>query len=544
MNFEYKSQSEDLGKIQTRLDAQSPVMNSDEVVSTLANHLDIESRARLLQWPNPTPLPNNLPPVEPFDFKLLPEDLRPWAEDICERMQCPPDYVGVAMMVGLATVIGRRIGIRPQSLTDWTEVPNLWGMIVGRPGAMKSPAIEAALSPLHHLGDIANQNYQEEFDEFRIKAKASKIHSEEAEKRARAEIKKTPDADISKFLNVEEAEEPRLKRYIVNDSSAAALGEIHRHNQNGLLVHRDELVSLLKSLDRDDNAEARGFYLTGWNGNSSYTFDRIGRGLNLHIPAICLSMLGGTQPGRISEYVNNAIKGGSADDGLMQRFGLLVWPDVEGKWINVDRQPDNEAKRKAFEVFERLAAMQPEQYGAKQDTNWNGEPAGIPFLRFLQEAGEAFLEWRTKLETRLRSSELHPAMESHLAKYRKLVPGLSLIIHLAEGGVGDVSLNATIKALAWSEYLESHARRVYASVSNPQISAAEQIIKRIKNGDIPESFAAWNIWRSGWASLSDKNNVKDALELLVELNWLDVYEQKTNGRTATVYEVNPKVTKL
>jgi hypothetical protein len=48
-------------------------------------------------------------------------------------------------------------------------------------------------------------------------------------------------------------------------------------------------------------------------------------------------MLGSTQPGRISEYLLQAIRGGRGDDGLIQRFGLLVWPDISGEWKHVDR---------------------------------------------------------------------------------------------------------------------------------------------------------------------------------------------------------------
>jgi hypothetical protein len=89
---------------------------------------------------------------------------------------------------------------------------------------------------------------------------------------------------VAKENDEEPPEKPILKRYVANDTTAAALGELHRQNPNGVLVHRDEAVSLLRSLDREENSEARGFYLTGWNGNSPYTFDRIIRGLNLHIP--------------------------------------------------------------------------------------------------------------------------------------------------------------------------------------------------------------------------------------------------------------------
>ena len=127
---------------------------------------------------------------------------------------------------------------------------------------------------------------------------------------------------------------------MTNDSSMAALAELLRHNPNGLLVHRDELVSLLRMLDQEENAEARAFFLTGWNGDSSYTTDRIARGMNLHVEAVCLSLLGSTQPARITEYVATAVRGGAGDDGMLQRFGLIVWPDIGGEWVNVDRAPE------------------------------------------------------------------------------------------------------------------------------------------------------------------------------------------------------------
>ena len=120
----------------------------------------------------------------------------------------------------------------------------------------------------------------------------------------------------------DDAPEPTLRRYIANDTNVASLGVLLQQNTNGLLVFRDELVSLLAHLDQEKNASERGFYLTAWSGKSSYTFDRIGRGLHLHIDAPGLSMLGSTQPGIISQYLSRAVRGGRGDDGLIQRFGL------------------------------------------------------------------------------------------------------------------------------------------------------------------------------------------------------------------------------
>jgi len=492
-------------------------------------------------WPDPQPLPDGLLPVMAFDFALLPDTLEPWARDICERVQCAPDYVAAAIMAGLGSIIGRKLGIRPQARTDWTVTPNQWALVVGRPGVLKSPALEAALSPIKRLAAVATEAHKVEIEQHRIAVRVSKLAAEEGEKSARKLLGKLPGADVSHLLGTEEPEAPALRRYIAVDSNAASLGELHRQNHNGLLVHRDELVSLLRSLDREDQAEARGFYLTGWNGDSSYTFDRIGRGLNLHIPAVCLSLLGSTQPGRIAEYIRHAVRGGAGDDGLIQRFGLLVWPDTGGDWQNVDRWPDGIAKKEAHRVFEYLDKFDPATIGVLQDTDHDGEPDGMPYLRFDDAALGLFLEWRTDLEARLRGGELHPALESHLAKYRKLVPSLALILHLAGNGTGPVSERATLQALAWAEYLETHARRAYGSVTMPEVATAKAILSRIRKGDLKREFSSRDVWRPGWAMLSDSEQVADALRLLVDYDWLTTTTRTdTGGRPATTYSVNPR----
>jgi len=505
--------------------------------SLMPAHVEIDSPS----WPAPQPLPNGLLPVAAFDYALLPDTLTPWTRDICERVQCAPDFVAAAIMAGLGSIVGRKLGIRPQARTDWTVTSNQWAILVGRPGVLKSPAIEAALAPIKRLAAMATEAYQAEMEQHRIAQRVAKLAAEEGEKSARKLLAKLPGADVSHLLGTEEPEAPALRRYVAVDSNAASLGELHRQNHNGLLVHRDELVSLLRSLDREDQAEARGFYLTGWNGDSSYTFDRIGRGLNLHIPAVCLSLLGSTQPGRIAEYIRHAVRGGAGDDGLIQRFGLLVWPDTGGEWRNVDRWPDGTAKKEAHRVFEYLDKIDPAAIGAGQDTDHEGEPEGIPYLRLDDAALGLFLEWRTDLEARLRAGDLHPALESHLAKYRKLVPSLALIMHLANNGTGPVTERATLQSLAWAEYLETHARRAYGSVTAPEVGAAKAIISRIRKGDLKREFSSREVWRPGWAMLSERDQVADALRLLVDFDWLAMTTKTdTGGRPATTYTANPR----
>ncbi len=72
-----------------------------------------------------------------FDPEMLPEALRPWVMDIANRMQCPTDFPAVGALVALSSLIGARAVVAPKARDDWRVVPNLWGMIVGRPAVMK-----------------------------------------------------------------------------------------------------------------------------------------------------------------------------------------------------------------------------------------------------------------------------------------------------------------------------------------------------------------------------------------------------------------------
>jgi hypothetical protein len=489
---------------------------------------------------DPVPLPGELSPVEPFDYALLPNALRPWVADIAERVSCPPDFVAVPAMLALASVIGRKVAVRPQQHSDWTVIPNLWGVIIGRPGAMKSPAMMQATAPLKRLAARAQEEYDAAMREWTQAQRMRELQGDAAEKKARALLAKDPSADVRHLLGTgEEDAAPTLRRYSTSNATMEAMGELLRQNPQGLLLERDEIMGLLRDLDREDKADHRAFLLESWDGNGSFTFDRIGRGFNLRIPHMCLSVIGTTQPGRIRDYLQDALNGTAADDGLIQRFSMAVWPDQTSEWINVDQWPDTAAKREAWAVFDRLDKLAPHEIGAAQDVDLDGLPDGPPYLRLGDAALGLFVEWRTELERRLRSGELHPAIESHLSKYRKLVPALALICHLADDGRGPVSEPAMLRALGWATYLESHAMRIYGGAVSREIDAARAILRRIKRGDLPrDGFGSRDVWRPNWSGLADREIVQGALNYLVDMGWLVETRQPTAGRPLTIYRLN------
>jgi hypothetical protein len=493
-------------------------------------------------WPEPVPLPSPLPSVAAFDPAILPAEFRAWIVDIAERMQCPMDFPAVAAMIAAAGVIGRKVGIRPKRRDDWLVVPNLWGILIGRPSMMKSPPLREVMRPVKQLIMAADANHAAVLSEHREEAQELMLRKAALESSVKAKLRKSGDAadeleelkEIASRLNA--APVPR-RRYVVNDATVQALSEVLATNPNGVILVRDELIGFLKSLETESQQAARAFYLEAWDGNGSYESDRIGRG-NTRVHAVCLSLVGTCQPGPLGEYLSQAVRGGVGDDGLMQRFQLAVWPDDPGPWVNIDRFPDSNARNRAFAVFDRLDRIDAKAIGAGSDTF---DESSIPYLRFDEDAYQQFVDWMTERENRLRSGAESPAIESHLTKYRSLIPSIALVCHLVDGGTGAVPLPALEQAIAWGDYLESHARRIYAQGCEPGLPAATSLATRLVTEKLESGFTLRDVYRRGWSGLTTKEDVLTAVNVLIDLDWLRPESLPTGGAPKTVYHVNPKV---
>ena len=135
---------------------------------------------------------------------------------------------------------------------------------------------------------------------------------------------------------------------------------------------------------------------------------------------------------------------------------------------------------------------------------------------------------------------MHASLESHLAKYRKLVPSLALINHLADGGQGPVTEIAVLRGLSFAEYLESHAQRAYGSGLEVEAATAKAILARIRRGDLQGEFNVRDVQRKDWSNLSDRDQIAAGLDLLDDLHWVRSRKLETGGRPKLIYAINPK----
>jgi putative DNA primase/helicase len=443
-------------------------------------------------------------------------------------------------MVALSSLIGARAVIQPKEKDDWQVVPNLWGAVVGRPGVKKSPALNEALKPLRQLEADEIKKWQIEHHEWTMNCKVAEFMDEakvKKAKRAPNAASKSPEEVRALLTESVASEEPAARRFMVNDATVEKLGELMQKNEWGTLAYRDELYGLLTSLDRSGQEGSRSFYLTSYDGNQGYTFDRIGRG-TVHIPRLCLAMIGGIQPGRIQEYVRGAVTGGNADDGLLQRFSMAVWPDVARAYVHVDQTPDLAARDSAWSIFNRLGELLPDD-------------GGLPAVwRFTPSAQILFVDWLVEFEQEIRGDGLHPAMIAHLSKYRKLIPAVALVCAMCDepDGKNLVAEEHLLRALKWCKYLRTHANRLYAAAVLPETAGAESLLRKIIDSKLGSddplltSFTARQVAAKGWTGLGTVELVRNAADLLADYGWLrrgTVYAGNGGGRPSERYLINP-----
>nr|SPS06672.1 protein of unknown function [Candidatus Nitrotoga fabula] len=490
----------------------------------------------LEHWPIPHPIADGPPRLPPFDLEMLPDSLRLWIKDIAERMQISPDIPAIGAITALSAVIGRRIQIRPKAYDNWTVVPNLWGLVVAPPGYMKSPALSEVMKPLHQMESEAHGKYE-----------AARIVWEREKARIKLSNRAIEQITVKKYKNGEvvvpelqfEPDEPIATRYCVNNFSLEALGEVLMGNQNGVLAFSDEIYGLLKMSEKPGNEGLQDFLLSAWNGDGAFTFDRIGRGLNRRIENVCVAILGGIQPGRLEKYVSGATQGGAGDSGLMQRFQLITWPDLNKKWERVDREPDVAAREAAYQVFKRVVGGEDFQNIDADNITTNKQ---VGLRRFDTEAQAAYYAWLEPLELLIRGDTLSPVMSSHLSKFRSLVPSLALIFAVADGVKGSVPLRYVNQAIQWAHYLRQHAERVYACATRTNTRYARALLAKIMEGAVVDGFTPRDVYLKCW-SLLDVEGVAKATDLLCELDYLMRVEKRPQqgGRPSITYRINPNI---
>ena len=479
-------------------------------------------------WNEPQLVESVLPPVSTMPMEMLPVPLRPWVSDISKLMSCPPETFAVAFMVMFSSLVGADCAIQPKKNDDsWSVVPNLWGAIVARPGMMKTPVLTKSTEFLNPLEAEAGKNYNSTLTEYTTKLEVFK-----AKKQALLKKIASGHAEDSELSSLKEPTKPELKRYKTNDTTTEKIVELLSANQRGMLYIRDELTGFFESLKKEGRQEDRGFWLDAWNGNKAYTQDRVGRG-TIYCPSLCVSIFGCIQPDILRSQLTKSQLG---EDGMIQRFQLLVFPDWSD-YVYIDEKPGSFSE--IHDIIKFVAGA-----------NFTGLGATVggdrPIFKFSNEAQPIFDKWICEHQNSIGKLTDY-RMAEHLSKYRSLMPSLALLFHLidlAQGCApnGPVSKASAELAVAWCKYLEAHAWRTYALAGSANRTAVTLLSEKIKNSELHDGFSCRDVVRHNWSGLTDQSVIRDALAELCSLDWLfeEVRPGGFQSKPTSKFWINPQ----
>jgi len=450
----------------------------------------------------PIPLESSSPAVEKLTNEMLPDAIGPYIYDVSARTQGAAEYVAVATITAISAVVGNKFLIMPKQQDDWEVKANMWAALIGPPSAMKSPTLKDPQRPLVELEKENALLQKQQTDEHEILSDLSNVNKSALKKEAAELLQKGKKEDAILMMQSAQMDDapPHLERIIVNDATVPKLGELLNENPNGMLLVRDELSGFIAKLAQEDSQMDRAFYLECFDGNGRFTYDRIARG-TIVIDNCMLSILGGIQPSKLARTIRSAMNG-SADDGLIQRFQLTVWPDPITNWQWKDQKPCAASYDKYRSVIREINAFTPP----------DGETIK---LHFTPEAQELFAEYMTDIQSDIRNEDYHQVIQSHFAKSPKTIAGLALLFEIIDGGRNAVDKEATLKALCWAKFLKSHALRLYHITVSSSINNAKLIFKR--RGKLKDTFTARELRRKGWAGLSENREVQEGLSYRPQL---------------------------
>ena len=501
-------------------------------------------------WPEPIPLDEDKFPAPILEKGSMPGIIENYVFSEAASRRVVSDFILAPVLVSLGAICGRTFSMFPSPESSWQVFSNLWGMICGRPGTRKSSALQAGFVFLEDLEKESVSNAHRVLASNSVEIKKLEI---ELSNKKKACSKKGADIDslASEIVDLEEKIknlQPLPKRYIYNDATVEKVIMMLEQNSNGLLHFRDEMAGFLASLCDAAKSQERGFYLQAWNGSGVYTVDRVTRPGN-RVEGICISLLGGTQPGKLDQMLQGAMRGGKEDDGLLQRFQILI-SDVKHPKLTKDRnKADKEAEKYCSHIF-RIANMQ-------------SELCPIAFS-FSDEAQERFDDWYIGFSNDLQDNPSEwESLDSHFNKYTSLVPKLAMLFHVAESvheflgknldkfyvnppiwpaKISIQTLEQSFKVLA---FLKAHALRVYSVITKGDELAARSLSKKILEGKIADGDTIRSLKQRHWSNLKHDDDVDLGLNILQKKHWIRIEQTRPSatGRPSSVIRLNPLLAK-
>ena len=384
---------------------------------------------------NASPILEYSPP--PID--RLPQPLAEYVAACAEAIGCDPCLVTMPALAACAAAIGDARAVLVK--VGWIELPVIWSLAIAPSGALKTPAMKAAMHGLQEAQKLA-------FEQNRLAEMQHKAAVADWIKRDKKGAEPVP---------------PQLASYYVGDATLESIGVLLDTNPRGLLLMRDELSGWLGGFDKYSESNEAAQWLEFHSGNSVRIDRKGGDKKTIYIPRALVSVTGTIQEPVLRKLLNGD-EAKHFDNGLAARILMAMPPERTRQWREAITPPA--LTQKYADLFCDLLKLTPQIDGE----TGRREPM---ILKFSPEAKARFINFVNAHGAEMRGFK-SDRLKSAWSKIEGQAARLVLVFHCVREAylpspgenANTISADTLDAALAWIEWLKNETRRIYYTLTH------------------------------------------------------------------------------
>ena len=403
------------------------------------------------------------PARESFPLMALPKTARDFCEAVSSAMQTPEDFAALGILGAMACAIGAstKLEVKP----GWDEFAVLWLALCARPGAAKSPSLNACFKPIRGIQQELNIRYSQAMMAYKEKLALAK----------KDPLLELPAKPVAEFL-------------LIGDITCEALVRTLSESPRGGAILSDELTSWLGSHDKyTGKGNDRQSYLSLWSSLPMSVHRKLDGVVTVALPV--LSVIGGLTPSSLPRLH------GGAEDGFLSRILIACPEDRLGIYT---KQGINLEWALAYDKFIRklweLAPEHRDEHGITPKT-----------VRMSEEAEELFELFYNEMQASLAGDATPSVLRGTVSKAPSQVARIALVLHCARNISGEesdphrLSGNCMGAAILIAKYFLNHARVIAPELEHGATRASKlrrKVLNWLKRNCITEKPEAdWNALR-------------------------------------------------
>ena len=371
-----------------------------------------------------------------FPESIFPAVLQKLIRELESTLNFSPDYTSASILYAVSVSIGNRIQLKVKN--SWLEKSNLYMVLVGRTGDVKSHSVSFCLNPLMKLD-------KENFEQYLIQKK---------------EYEQLPAEEKSKTII------PVLRQLLLNDFTPEAFVKAHYFNPRGIGLYTDEIAGFFNSFNQYRKGSEEESYLSAWSGKPIIK-NRIS-GDEMRVDNTKVDIIGTMQEAILSSvFQSNKMKNGFIDRLLF----VLPYKYVDNKWNDLDLD------EKYIEWYSNFISK-----------IFNLAEQSKVILEFHPEAKEYLYKWQNNQKNDF-DFEYQRGVSVKLQQY---VLRFSILIEVIHSICNDeqlhmISLKTLKSALKLRDYFFENAVRVFEIIDNSYYDSLTEIQKNVFD-KLPQQF--------------------------------------------------------